>query len=474
MGSNGVFADMAETEGECRKLREELSATKSELQRIRDGQKSERAQRPFCWVGGEALRKLGDEGACFKLYPAKPLGFRADEIGWVPLFTGPPDTMAMIAKLATEHEAMSKTLTEAQDAGTKLAEEKRKLEAELAQESAKVGELQTGLDAIQAQHDKIMADMRAVRDRATPADMPEAERAKLTLWDAVVRLDERRKGLQDENELLKQDRQILADGVTALGGSIGLGPGGHVRCTTRPFSTTTVRPQRQPTLAEATAWLDEHYNHEWGGRGDDMVYRAETKSSYVVRPTREDAVVALAMLLGWPRPAPSVPRPDAKAPPDGSQAAAGEATRQGATSQFKTLIIGASQQPDIVHATGRVGGKFGRRTITIGHADPAWSGLYRKVEKPEPDGCPMPASGSKDWRWSIDRTGTFSDGELKVMYCQVEAPEDIGSTLWRWLFMNGNTLLSSGHRRTRTGAMRAAERSARVEWRIRNQQKGTP
>ncbi len=242
------------------------------------------------------------------------------------------DQTRVATRLATEHEAMSKTLTAAQDAGTKLAEEKRKLEAELAQESAKVGELQTEVDA------------------------------------------------------LKEDRKNLVGRLRDLGVGCAFDARGHVTGTTRAPTEPPVMVRIEPPVNAFPAGPPVHITHACVG---------------------------------------------------------------------STL------------------GKL-RATLTVsGHKDPLWNGTYSKVEKPEPDGCPMPKrvsgwarDGQKCLVWSEVRAGHGEEWRV-VVYGDGDDPP------YSYCVSRNQGLVAQAPCGTPAGGLRLGVKAARRAWRIRNT-KGTP
>lgn len=352
---------------------------------------------------------------------------------------------AVATRLANEHAAMSKTLTEAQEAGTKLAEAKRKVEAELAAESSKVGELQTSIDALQGKHEKIMADLRACIKRASPPSTSDEELGKRTLFGSIEALDSRCTALGAEVDALTEDRRHLVERLMELGVGMSFDSRGHVMATTRAPNKGPVMvplPQNNVTINVADIPPDK----------TPKEFIDEIKAA--VGQSLED-------------PAPVV---DSKPQP------------------FKTLLIGAQPLPEIVPAVGLAEGRF-RRTITLQHSDPAWSGLYRKVEKPKQDNCPLPRVNNAGWEWvwhSVDYSNPGGYAQSRrfcisewTMCCYACEPREPGPPtnehptrgLWSWSVQIGNTAAETGHMKTNEGAMRTAEKAARRAWRVLNRKR---
>jgi hypothetical protein len=139
----------------------------------------------------------------------------------------------------------------------------------------------------------------------------------------------------------------------------------------------------------------------------------------------------------------------------------------GKPQEFKTLLIGAQPQPQIVPAIGHAKGRL-RRTITIEHSDPAWNGLYRKVEKPEPDTCPLPKKVSG---WKSTFRGQSSEDRSLVDPFGTEWVLRANAAAEEWKVFRSGNVVARGECLTVEDGLKQAVTAARQVWRVRNGKK---
>lgn len=373
---------------------------------------------------------------------------------------------AVATRLATEHAAMSATLTEAQNAGREAVEARRKAEQELAAESRKVGEQATEIDRLRATIVDIQDAAKGLPElgallTAEKVAWAAAEIRKLRAVDAARWLDENCPagwhvrlhrsediGVPNHYEAVAfvlgkkasapsnhQAREALACSLGWTGGEKATGPIEWLDAHTVGWKVSE-EPQNAPTCRFKAMVLEFGY----GG-------------------TRDEAAERLAKAMGWPGPK-TPPSPAETAP-----VAAPDASGVPRGGSGTPTVPGASpgQQPS--PPAGRpftVALTYGKISdiIEISGSEP-FAGKWRRVRDPKPDNCPMPAevSGWEGSEWER----MFDDGktEWKV------TTHRVGSDRHYWVRANG---IGQAYApcKTMEGGLRLGVKAARLAWRIRN------